>query len=123
MLSGGFLELQFQFPVNPVPGCLELAQERGHAGQGSIPLQDLWSSRDLFKQHQRGSFTLAKFSAGPVFVVAGPAGGGGQAALLCLKGVLELLELEMAEHFSFLLFLSHQIQMRGFLSQVCCSCL
>lgn len=39
VLSGGFLALQFQFPVNPVPGCLELAQERGHAGQGSVPVQ------------------------------------------------------------------------------------
>lgn len=65
-----------------------LAQERGPAGQGSIPVQSLWSSLDLFKQHQRGSFTLAKFSAGPVFVVAGTAGGGGQAALLCLKEML-----------------------------------
>lgn len=32
-------EVQLQFPVNPVPACLELAQERGQAGQGSGPAQ------------------------------------------------------------------------------------
>lgn len=37
---------------------------------GLSPSSGLWSSLDLLKQEPRGSFTLAEFSAGPVFVVA-----------------------------------------------------